>query len=374
MAGRIRSLRALASAVESPLRMAVGPDAGAVLNRLAARLDVRPFAIGAAGPGPNAFEQVAAARLGASGDLAGRLNAWAAVGEDLERAANEVRAAALDATFSRREIRTADGAVLAVYSGGVADGPVVVLVPACGMPIELCDGWIRALSRHCFVITWETRGLFGAPIAFDVVCHDVATQAADALAVMDHLAVPRGHLMGLCGGAVIALAAAAAAPDRFNSLSLWYGDFELGSAVLRTKHQRDLVRMQAMARESRASAAMLQKLFADPALLANVPRDVAHLVLYPYAAAELFYRYAILNGAIMETSAASFLAHVPQPTLIVTSNGDATVHPAGSRAVAEALARGTLHLAAGGDHLSLFEASPELVALALGAIVHGSGG
>ena len=374
LAGRVRSLRALASVVESPLRIAVGGDAGAVLNRIAARLDVRPFAVGhgvTATPRLTAFEQVAASRLGRASDLDGLLQNWTASSATFERAVDDVRATALDATFARHEITTADGAVLAVYSGGVPDGPPVVLIPACGMPIELSDGWIRALARQCFVVTWETRGLFGSPIAFDTVGHDVAAQASDAIAVMDDLALPHAHLMGLCGGAVIALAAAAATPDRFTSLSLWYGDFDMGKDVARTKHQRELVRMLAMARESRASSTMLQKLFADPSMLANVPRDVAHFVLYPYAAPEMLYRYAILNGAIMEAGSAEVLARIPHRTLVVTSSDDATAHPDGSRAVAAGLVRGALHEEAHGDHLTLFEAHPDLVTRAVAAIAGG---
>ena len=42
---------------------------------------------------------------------------------------------------------------------------------------------------------------------------------------MDHGGVATAHVIGLCDGAVIALAAAAQRPERVASLSLWHGTY-----------------------------------------------------------------------------------------------------------------------------------------------------
>ena len=100
-------------------------------------------------------------------------------------------------------------------------------------------------------------------------------------------------------------------------------------------------------------------------MLASSPPALAHLVLYPYATAELFFRYCRLNASIMDLNLGPLLGSIRQPALVVTSQDDRTAHPAGSRTVAEALPRATLRVAAHGDHLSVFEARPELVQLAV---------
>lgn len=101
---------------------------------------------------------------------------------------------------------------------------MIELVPACGM---------RCGQRDEFRV-------------------DVDAQAADLFAVMDHHDVTAAHVVGLCGGAVIALAAAAVRPERVTSPSLWHGDHGFA--------------------------------------------DLAHVVLYPYANAELLYRYRRLDA------------------------------------------------------------------------------
>ncbi len=88
---------------------------------------------------------------------------------------------------------------------------------------------MRFLGENHFVITWESRLLFEDLTADQEWAYDVDAHVADLFAVMDHYGVQYAHLMGLCGGAVVAIAAAAKRRDRVQSLSLWHGDYELGS-------------------------------------------------------------------------------------------------------------------------------------------------
>ena len=361
----ILALRSMAQSVVAPLRLRVesAPVLQAV-NLIAAALGVRPFEAFMGDRPLNAFERVAESRLALDEDRCSALGAWTSAPGAMDALAREARSGMIEDAFERSEIPTGDGCALHAYVGGNTAGATVVIVAACGMPIALSEKWIRALAEHYRVVTWETRGLFGETLDFDAARHDVGAQAGDLSTVMDYFGVERAHLMGLCGGAVVAISAAAERPDRFPSLSLWYGDYHLGEGTPKTKHQRDLVQLMAMARGSRKQAASLQKLFADPAMLANVRNDVAHLVLYPYLNGELLYRYSRLNGAIMETDIQPLLERVTAPTLVVTSEDDSTAHPEGSRRVAAGLRAARLHVDAHGDHLSLFDAGPERTVLA----------
>jgi pimeloyl-ACP methyl ester carboxylesterase len=95
-------------------------------------------------------------------------------------------------------------------------------------------------------------------------------------------------------------------------------------------------------------------------MLANVPEDLAPLVLYPYATPELLFAYCKLNGNIMQTNAAQYLPLIMQPTLVVTSEDDETAHPAGSKHVAAALPHATLRVESHGNHISLFRGMANL--------------
>jgi len=273
-------------------------------------------------------------------------------------------------------VTTTDGVVLGVRSAGDPSRPAVLIASACGMPAELCDVWLRFLGREHHVLTWETRGLSSVSggadgtdetdedtEAFDGMGHQIIDQIGDILAILDHHQVSRAHVMGLCGGAVLALRMAAEHADRVASMSLWHGDFNLGAGTPTTSHQRNLRALMEIAAESRQSAAMVHEAVPQNTT-ADLPPDLASLVLRPFRDAETFYRYSLLNGALMAEDIRDTLSRVQIPALVVTSEDDRTAHPAGSRAVAAALARSRLHVEAHGDHLSLFAAENALTAVA----------
>ncbi|WP_405166757.1 hypothetical protein OG203_17640 [Nocardia sp. NBC_01499] len=273
-----------------------------------------------------------------------------------------IPAAANQAMPQPISVISGDGAVLRCYVAGDPAAAPVVVVSACGMPAGIASRWVEHLAVDHYVVTWESRGLFGKDDGFDERHHDLAAQAADLLAVMSRFEMDNVHVIGLCGGAAIALAAAAS--PRVRSLSLWHGDFELGSAAAKTAHQQDVAMLLAMSGRDRERAEKMQQMFRRPSVLATLRPDIAHHLYYPYATAELLYRYGRLNGAIMSTDCRPLLAAVTQPTLVVTSDEDTTAHPDGSRYVAQQLADGHLRLLPHGDHLAAFDAAPELLTMA----------
>ncbi|MBT0773482.1 hypothetical protein KIH74_31335 [Kineosporia sp. J2-2] len=276
------------------------------------------------------------------------------------------------AESSRRRpflVKSSDGSVLNCYTAGPEQASAVVLVTACGMPAGLLDRWIGHLSREHRVVTWESRALFPDPDnrwddeGFDERGQDLAAQADDVVSVLAALALEDAHVVGLCGGAAVALLAAGLSP-RIGSLSLWHGDYELGPDAAKTTHQHDMQTLLVQAGRSRERARGLHRVFRRPSTLAALRDDLAHHLYYPYATAELLYRYGRLNGAIMTTDCRPFLAGVTQPTLVVTSPEDTTAHPDGSRHVAAALPDGWLTEMPHGDHLAAFDASDELLDVA----------
>jgi 3-oxoadipate enol-lactonase len=309
------------------------------------------------------FERVISSRLA----LAELADAVTAVPDDLlqdvDQVVAEMMADSFDVFFQKENTISSDGLPLNLYSAGQGD-EAVVLIPACGMPAALAESWMRFLARDRRVLAWESRGLFGAADYCGDCAVDTAAQAADLFTVMDHYSVSSAHVVGLCGGAVIALAAAASEPSRISSLSLWHGAFEFASGSPRTKFQNDLIELMTVAAHSRSAARSVQAAFCQVALT-NMPADVAHLVLYPYASPELFYQYCRLNGALARTDVGQYLTRVKQPTLVVTSQDDETAHPQGSRQVADGLQNGRLRVEPHGDHASLFHADSTLMQVAV---------
>lgn len=254
-------------------------------------------------------------------------------------------------------LTTRDNVSLSVHASTDRERTAIVLALPCGMPFDLCRDWFNALSERFFVVTWETRGLFGPCSTFDQIAVDTEAQVADLISVMNHFELSRAHLMGICGGAVIALSAAAAHGNRVNSLSLWHGDYNLGDNDLRTPHQQNFEWLMETAANDRQEASDLQTMFLDQATLATTPEPIAHVALYPYVNPELFYRYARLNDALNKTELVSRLAKITVPTLVVAGDADATTHIGGSRHIAAAIEDAILHVEENGSHLAFFEST-----------------
>ncbi len=101
----------------------------------------------------------------------------------------------------------------------VGSGEVVLLIH-CGFVAESGYPLLHqpTLTGHYQVIHYHRRGYGeseGVTPPFDM-----AAQAADALAVLDHLAIERVHLVGHSLGAVIALEVVRRAPARVATLAL----------------------------------------------------------------------------------------------------------------------------------------------------------
>ncbi|WP_432124101.1 alpha/beta fold hydrolase [Streptomyces sp. C10-9-1] len=373
----VLDLAPLLQALPAPLSVPPGdglPDAAA-LERVARRLGVPPIVVGtpAAGgraPGAETFAQVAAARLKLAGPPP-EPGSTAAEGGLTDGAVDAAAARDIGRAAPPRTVKAPDGTPLRIHTTGpdAPGGPPVVLASAPGMPARLAAFWLRGLAARHRVLTVETRGLFGDPgdpggFTEPFPGHTgLDAQADDLITAMDEAGLADAHVMGLCGGAALALAAAARHPRRVSSLSLWHGDLELGPDGPKTDHQRNLQALMGMARADPASAGLIHQGLLN-AMRGSVPADIAPLALYPYADTGLFVRYSVLNGAVMDTDLRPLLPRVTAPALVVTSGDDTTAHPGGSAEVARALPGATTWTRPHGDHISVFRGAPELLARA----------
>ena len=377
LAHALVDLRSLLVALPSPVRAWIPEQQGAMrvasgatdaqsalLRELTERLGLPPIELwsGASKRGGSVFESVVGQRLMPLLDCDvltdGSYDAAA-----LDAAVDVAQKQSFEGRFPLREAAAADGVCLRSYASRVQQGRAILIVLPCGMPAPLLKRWMCFFSQEHFVMTWESRWLFGRQAAFAGAQDAVARQVDDLFCVLDRYGIAQAHVMGSCGGATIALAAAALRPERISSLSLWHGAFDLGSDAAKTEHERNLIALLKMAAADRASASAIRSLLCQRAG-ANVPADVTHLMLYPFAHDELMYRYAVMNGALLAKDVRPLLSQVRQPTLVVTSQRDTTTHPEESIRVAERLTGATLHVEPEGDHLSHFRAEAGATQLA----------
>ncbi|MGC5015679.1 alpha/beta fold hydrolase [Streptosporangium sp. DT93] len=286
--------------------------------------------------------------------------------EDVAAAAAEARRLrqAENAGYRLHTVHRPDGSVITAVDAGPQDAPCVLISPPCALSYRLSLPWLTALSSSYRCLVIQTRGTserIEEPETFDRRGYDVGHQVDDLLALTEELSTGSVHLMGICGGAAVALAAAARRPDRVGSVSLWHADLELGGQAKKSDHQINLRALLDLGGESRDTAAWLRdKLTSGP--MTGVPERIGPLVVRPYATAELFYRYAKLTGATMHWDSRQTAAMVSLPCLIVTSEDDDTAHPDGSRRLAEIIPGARLVSAEHGNHLDAFRATPEQVA------------
>jgi pimeloyl-ACP methyl ester carboxylesterase len=82
-------------------------------------------------------------------------------------------------------------------------------------------GWYAAFERRRMrVIALDCRGHGESAKSHDPADYGRANMAGDILALMDHLSVPRAHVLGFSMGSRLALAAAMSAPQRFATLTM----------------------------------------------------------------------------------------------------------------------------------------------------------
>ena len=81
-------------------------------------------------------------------------------------------------------------------------------------------GYTDALAQAYRLILIDARGHGGSDKPHDPAAYDLATRAADVIAVLDDLQIPRAHYFGYSMGGWIGFGLAKHAPDRFHSMIL----------------------------------------------------------------------------------------------------------------------------------------------------------
>jgi len=254
------------------------------------------------------------------------------------------------------------------FSCGDRSDEAIVVIPPCGVPAALFRPWLTALSADHLVVTYENPYLFGDWDALPVPSGEIASEVAYVGAVLQAYGIARAHLIGICGGAPIAVAAAADLGDRVASLIVGHGDLNFGAEIPRTPFQRQFQGLLGEARSSLARAREVLDLFLDPNILFGIPARLAPFILYPYGDPGLFYRYARINHGLMVHDASDAARRLDQRLLVLTSRTDRMTHPATAHHLHRTVRGSTLVERDTGTHHDILIPSEDLFAAIRGFI------
>lgn len=249
------------------------------------------------------------------------------------------------------------------FSAGPAGAEAIVVVPPSGVPAELFRPWLTALSADRLVVTYQNPYLFGDWESLPAPSGDFAEEVRFLGALLDGYGIERAHLVGICGGAPTAVAAAAEHGARVASLMVAHPDLNFGAKVPRTPFQNQFQGLLAEAGTDRRRAGEVLGLFLDPNMLYGIPPNLAPFVLYPYGDAELFHRYARLNHSLMAYDVNTAAARLGRRLLIVTSRNDRMTHPAAAHHLHQVVAGSLLFERDAGSHHDILLPDEELFTL-----------
>jgi pimeloyl-ACP methyl ester carboxylesterase len=162
------------------------------------------------------------------------------------------------------EYVTVPGARL--YTERTGDGPPLLLISGGGGDAGMYEEVVPLLAERYTVLSYDRRGNSRSRFTDPDTAIDVAAQAGDAVAILDHYGADRAYLFGGSGGAIIALDVLAHHTDRL--LGVVAHEPPLVSILPRDSPEwRDLAEIGRIAREKsplRAYAAFGAMTMDDP--------------------------------------------------------------------------------------------------------------
>ena len=239
-------------------------------------------------------------------------------------------------------------------SGG--DGPAVVLAHAIGCDHRMWEGLERVLAPAYRVINIDARGHGGSPVPPRP--YSLRVLAEDVRALLDRLAIPKAHWVGLSMGGMVGQAFALAHPGRLGRLVIANSTSSYG-AEGRTIWQNRIKLVE------EGGLAAIRDMVAQRYFSEAFRRDHADIVK------EVMDRfmetpaqgYLGCCDAIRELDFSPHLAAIKAPTLVIAGGDDAGTPVAMSEAIAQGIPGARLEVIAGAAHLSAVEKPREFADL-----------
>jgi 3-oxoadipate enol-lactonase len=257
-------------------------------------------------------------------------------------------------------VRSRDGIAINVRVEGPQAAPAILFAHSVGCDHRLWDHQAKALSDRYRIVRYDARG-HGTSDAPDGD-YTIETLAADALAVLDALAIDGVHLCGLSLGGTLGQWLALHAPERLLSLALCDTAARLGTFE-GWQQRADAARADGMA----SLVDMSMTRFFSNGFRARDPITVEHFRKTFLATPA--QGFAGCCAVLRDCDFTSELSGMKVPTLVLTGREDAPTPPADSEILAAGIPGATLALLDTG-HISAVE-DPEGFTAALTAHLDG---
>jgi pimeloyl-ACP methyl ester carboxylesterase len=111
----------------------------------------------------------------------------------------------VDGVASRGWFRASDGARLAWYEGGRADGPPIVFLSGLGGGFGIFEPLVRRFGARCRLIGWDYRGLYASERSRRGTRPSMTRHVRDLLALLRHAQVEAPILVGWSMGVQLGL-------------------------------------------------------------------------------------------------------------------------------------------------------------------------
>ncbi len=237
-----------------------------------------------------------------------------------------------------------------------------------GMPVVLLHGYPlnsaiwhtqqQGLSDHYRVITPDLRGHGQSPAPDGV--YSMELLAADVLALLDSLSIPKAVIMGHSMGGYVTLALWRIAPQRFKALGLICSQAAPDSEEARNNRYKTAEKVFGEGSQVVAHS-MVPRLFAP-----NVPEDESFIEQVRMMIVNTRPSGIIgsLKGMAARPDSTALLPEINVPVLILTGDKDQIIAPQKADNMASAIPTATLVSVENAGHLPMLE-QPQATTMAI---------
>ncbi|PKL06295.1 MAG: hypothetical protein CVV53_05020 [Spirochaetae bacterium HGW-Spirochaetae-9] len=256
----------------------------------------------------------------------------------------------------------ADGARLRYEIFG-EKGPVVVLLNGIAMSIGHWKPFIDALGTQYRFLCHDMRGqtLSDKPKGG----YSLGGHAEDLGALMEHLSIPKAHIVGTSYGSEVGMAFALAHPEKCSSLTVIDGVSELDPLLRATAESW----MAAALADSRVFyKVLLPWTYSSAYIAANASILAAREDAVAALPGDWFEGFASLCRSFLAVDLTSKLNRITCPTLVLVGDKDILKHEGFATIIAEAVRDSTMKVLPGAGHASVIE-QPGAVAAMVDALI-----
>jgi 3-oxoadipate enol-lactonase len=252
-----------------------------------------------------------------------------------------------------------DGAGIYYETWGRRDGEALLLIPGLTADLRIwaCQRMVLGRRYRCIALDNRGSGRSDKPPG----PYSLAQMADDALAVLDAEGVDRAHVLGYSMGSFPAADLAVIHPERVRSLVL------AGTTARHHAWRRELLSSWQEVAGSRGVHVMVRRAF--PWLVGPAGRRFAGWVnlFWPLVLSQPAHAFVAQVEAVLELAdeAATGLAAITVPTLILVGAEDRLTPPSDAEEVAALIPGSRLAVIPGAGHGIMLEAAPDFNAAVL---------